>query len=79
MAVFHVLNAIIPLWDSEQQTIYIKSSDAAGMPSMKIIDYTVREANNPTTKIVESDFVTKQEFTEFKSEVAEMIKKELEA
>lgn len=72
-------NTTIPLWDSESQTIYIKSSDASGMPSMKIIDYTIREANNPTNKIVESDYVTKQELSEFRSEVAEMIKKELEA
>lgn len=72
-------NTTIPLWDSEQQTIYIKSSDASGMPSMKIIDYTIREANNPTNKIVVSDYVTKQELSDFKSEVSEMIKKELGA
>ena len=33
----------VPLWDSERQTIYIKSADAAGMPSIKIIDYMIRE------------------------------------
>ena len=35
-------NTTVPLWDSESQTIYIKSADAAGMPSMKVIDYTIR-------------------------------------
>lgn len=36
-------NNSIVLFDSESQTIYIKSADASGMPSMKILDYTVRE------------------------------------
>lgn len=32
----------VQLWDSESQTIYLKSADASGMPSMKILDYTIR-------------------------------------
>ena len=34
----------LPLWDSESQTIYIKSVDANGRPSMTILDYTDRNA-----------------------------------
>lgn len=34
----------LPLWDSESQTIYIKSVDASGMPSMRVLDYTERTA-----------------------------------
>ena len=37
-------NNTVDLWDSEQQTIYIKSADASGMPTMKILDYTIRES-----------------------------------
>lgn len=37
-------NATVQLWDSEAQTIYLKSADASGMPSMKVIDYTIRDA-----------------------------------
>lgn len=37
-------NNTVQLWDSERQTIYLKSADASGMPSMKILDYKVREA-----------------------------------
>lgn len=33
----------LPLWDSEAQTIYIKSTDNMGKPYMKILDYTIRE------------------------------------
>ena len=36
-------NNTVQLWDSERQTIYLKSADASGMPSMKILDYTIRE------------------------------------
>ena len=36
-------NANVQLWDSEAQVIYLKSADASGMPSMKIIDYTIRD------------------------------------
>ena len=35
-------NSTVVLWDSEQQCCYIKSADASGMPSMRIIDYTIR-------------------------------------
>lgn len=72
-------NTTLPLWDSEGQTIYIKSADASGMPSMKIIDYTIREQNHSQSKIVENDYVTKEELVAFKSEITEMVKKELGA
>ena len=39
-------NTTVTLWDSEAQVIYLKSADATGMPSMKIIDYTIRN-NTP--------------------------------
>jgi len=34
--------ASIVLWDSESPTIYIKSADARGIPTMEILDYTKR-------------------------------------
>lgn len=37
-------NNTVQLWDSERQTIYLKSADASGMPSMKVLDYTIRES-----------------------------------
>ena len=36
-------NNTVVLFDSESQTIFLKSADASGMPSMKVLDYTVRE------------------------------------
>lgn len=37
-------NTTVQLWDSESQSIYLKSADASGMPSMKILDYTIRDS-----------------------------------
>lgn len=36
-------NNTVDLWDSEEQVIYLKSADMSGMPSMKILDYTIRD------------------------------------
>lgn len=61
-------NNTIQLWDSESQTIYLKSADASGMPSMKILDYTIRDsakntANSPSVLPDDklSTFATKDE------------------
>lgn len=32
----------VQLWDSEEKVIYLKSADASGMPSMKVLEYTIR-------------------------------------
>lgn len=43
-------NSTVQLWDSEKQTIYLKSADASGMPSMKVLDYTIRD-NAPQASV----------------------------
>lgn len=42
-------NNTVTLWDSENPTIYIKSADINGVPSMRILDFTVRTPNAPKT------------------------------
>lgn len=60
-------NNTVQLWDSESQTIYLKSADASGMPSFKVLDYTIREAKtaaNTAPAITDdklSTFATKAE------------------
>lgn len=44
-------NSTVTLWDSESQTIYLKSADASGMPTMKVLDYTFREAQKPQNSV----------------------------
>lgn len=45
-------NNTVQLWDSESQTIYLKSADASGMPSMKVLDYTVRPSENASERVL---------------------------
>lgn len=62
-------NMTLPLWDSEAQVIYLKSTDASGMPTMKILDYTIREGAAtakpiPTIETQNVDYVTRDELKE---------------
>jgi len=58
-------NSTVQLWDSESQTIYLKSADASGMPSIKTLDYTIRDirpANAPVSPANQRvDYVTRDE------------------
>ena len=67
-------NESVPLWDSEAQVIYIKSTDASGMPSMKILDYTIRDSALPTNvqnSVVQNEtmFATKEDLAEIQKEL----------
>lgn len=63
-------NTSVPLFDSEANVIYIKSADASGMPSIKILDYTVRD-NTPRTAEIkpQADFVTHNELADIQKEI----------
>ena len=73
-------NNTVQLWDSESNVIYLKSADASGMPSMKILDYTIREnaSQNVSNGLKnDSEYVTKEEFEKFKQELLESRKNKL--
>ena len=59
----------VALWDSETQTIYLKSADASGMPSMKVIDYTIR-GGQPLNQNVE--YATKDDLEKLRAKIAEI-------
>ena len=62
-------NTTVQLWDSEKQVIYLKSADASGMPSMKVLDYQIREMNQPVAANTVANnnlYATKEELREFK-------------
>lgn len=70
-------NNTVQLWDSEAQVIYLKSADASGMPSMKILDYTIRDAaknGTNTAPVMQannlSDYVTKDELKAVSDEIS---------
>ena len=62
-----VPNNTVTLWDKNLPTIYIKSVNAQGVPSMRILDFTERSANahkTPSTATFNShdNFVTIDSF-----------------
>lgn len=63
-------NTTVQLWDSEAQVIYLKSADASGMPSFKVLDYTIRD-NTPKAPAIspESDFATKDDINMLQEEL----------
>ena len=65
-------NTTVALWDSESQTVYLKSCDASGMPSMKVLDYTIREAQKSPVKAAENqneDSSIRDEIAAIKAEI----------
>lgn len=67
-------NTTVQLWDSESQVIYLKSADSSGMPTMKILDYTIRDNNNNTQAVAQqisttSDFATISDINSLKDEL----------
>lgn len=67
-------NNTVTLWDKNLPTIYIKSVNAQGVPSMRVLDFTERIANapkTPSTAIFDSpnNFVTLDSFNALKCDV----------
>lgn len=56
-------NTTVQLWDSESQVIYLKSADASGMPSIKVLDYTIRDSapKHSTPVGPQIDYATKED------------------
>lgn len=69
-------NTTVQLWDSERQTIYIKSADASGIPSIRTLDYTIREAAPNVAPIAQNGgstaFATKDEVKVLADAIAAM-------
>ena len=76
-------NNSVTLWDKNQDTVYIKSVNMQGVPSMRILDYTERTADNapktPDKHVCQcgKDFVRKDAFEALQSEF-EALRSELD-
>ena len=55
------------LWDIDSSVIYLKSADISGMPSLKILDYTIRGTEGKT-----ENYVTKSDFESLKHDIEEI-------
>ena len=60
----------VQLWDSEEKVIYLKSADVSGMPSMKILDYTIRGEEEKKNK---PEYATKSELEALAEKVKELM------
>ena len=60
-------NSIVSLFDANDDIMYIKSTDGAGFPSIRTFSFTeVKEQNEPIQKV---DYISREEFEEFKKEL----------
>jgi hypothetical protein len=69
-------NTTVQLWDSEANCVYLKSADATGMPSMKILDYTIREGEKPQNAPLKNElnnYATKDDMVALKAELMRKI------
>lgn len=72
-------NQTVVLFDSGSHTIYLKSADQMGMPSIKSLDYTIRKDTAESDKILpQNDYVTKDDISDLWQEI-EALKQSLEA
>ena len=76
---YHVApNNVVTLWDKNTPTIYIKSANAQGVPSIRILDFTERTQNAP--KMLEkhdcqcgNKFILKEELNAVQGEIQEIM------
>lgn len=77
-------NNTVVLWDTENPVIYVKSADASGIPSMRVLDFTERNTdtsnslkNAPTThKCTCGDkFATKEQINDLRAKLDDLTAK----
>lgn len=61
-------NTTVPLYDADSPVIYWKSADSSGRPSVRILDYKVREAQEvpPEAKVA---YATKDDLDALKGQI----------
>lgn len=67
-------NNTVTLWDKNLPTVYIKSVNAQGVPSMRVLDFVERTSTNPTPPAgtafnSPNNFVTIDSFNALKGDV----------
>lgn len=68
-------NTTVQLWDSESQSIYLKSADASGMPSIKTLEYTIKNDNTPLqATLIEEEYISREEFEDLKEKISSLSK-----
>lgn len=74
-------NNTVVLWDTENPVIYVKSADASGIPSMRVLDFTERntDTSNPLKNAPETHkctcgdkFATKEQINDLKAKLDDL-------
>lgn len=71
-------NTTVALWDSESQRIFLKSADAAGMPSMKILNYTIEDTPKNAIPLQSAVNAPQSDFNANEGIIAEKVKNAVE-
>ena len=60
-------NSTVALFDCNEDIMYIKTTDGAGFPSIRTFSFIeVKEQNKPISQV---DYISREEFEEFKKEL----------
>ena len=60
-------NSTVALFDSNEDIMYIKTTDGAGFPSIRMFKF--EEVNETTKSEEKQDYISRKEFEEFKKEI----------
>ena len=60
-------NTTVVLWDTESPTIYVKSADMNGVPSMRILDFVERGV--PVQSAPVANYATSEEVNQLKEQI----------
>ena len=60
-------NSTVALFDSNNDIMYVKSTDGAGFPSIRTFSFT--ETKEEAKQVETTDYISRQEFEDFKKEL----------
>lgn len=60
-------NSTVALFDSNNDIMYVKSTDGAGFPSIRTFSFT--ETKEETKQVENTDYISRKEFEDFKKEL----------
>lgn len=62
-------NSCVPLFDSDKDIMYVKSTDGAGFPTVRAFSFSPMEEPHEQAR----DYVTREELEEFERSIREMV------
>lgn len=69
-------NSTVALFDANEDVMYIKTTDGAGFPAIRLFRF--EELKQETAQEVKQDYISRQEFEDFKREVLDNAKQSIQ-